>query len=204
MKTTRKHAKSQPKPRSNVKPDDATATKANSLVISSVSLAIAVACYGVTSIGNIAHAGPENGVVVSGNGSISKTAAQTLIQQNSQNMAINWDSYNVASGERVQYIQPNSQSVSLNRILSSDGSRIAGNIDANGKVILVNPNGILFTQTATLNVGSLVASSLNITPDNFINGNYVFDAIENVNGAVINHGIINASVGGNGGGSVTL
>jgi len=110
--------------------------KATTLPFKTTSLTacLALALYGLPVTGNIAHAGPENGVVVSGSGSISKTAAQTLIQQNSQNMAINWDSYNVASGERVQYIQPNSQSVSLNRILSSDGSRIAGNIDANGKV----------------------------------------------------------------------
>ncbi|PKG83072.1 hypothetical protein CXF85_12045, partial [Colwellia sp. 75C3] len=165
------------------------------------SVCVALSSYALPSIINPAFAaGPKGGVVVSGSGSITKDAAETIIKQNSQHMAINWDSYNVASNERVQYIQPNSQSVSLNNILSSNGSVIAGNIDANGKVILVNPNGIVFTQSSTLNVGSLVASGLSITPDDFINGNYVFDAFENADGAVINHGIINAATGG----SVTL
>ncbi len=59
----------------------------------------------------------------------------------------------------MQYIQPNSQSIALNNILSSNGSTIAGNIDANGKVILVNPNGIVFTQSSAIDVGGLVASN---------------------------------------------
>jgi filamentous hemagglutinin family protein len=124
------------------------------------SVCIALSSYALPAIFNPAlAAGPKGGVVVSGSGSISKDAAETIIKQNSQHMAINWESYNVASNERVKYIQPNSQSVSLNNILSSNGSVIAGNIDANGKVILVNPNGIVFTQSSTLNVGSLVASN---------------------------------------------
>ncbi|NRA81923.1 MAG: filamentous hemagglutinin N-terminal domain-containing protein, partial [Pseudoalteromonas sp.] len=167
------------------------------------SVCLALSTYTLPALINPAYAnGPKGGVVVDGSGDISKLdATTTIINQTSQHMAINWDSYNVASNERVQYIQPNSQSVSLNNILSSNGSVIAGNIDANGKVILVNPNGIVFTQSANINVGSLVASGLSITPDDFINGNYVFDALENSingdgNGAVINHGIINAATGG--------
>jgi len=138
------------------------ARKNQAFALSSTALSVCVALssYALPSIINPAlAAGPKGGVVVSGSGSITKDAAETIIKQNSQHMAINWDSYNVASGERVQYIQPNSQSVSLNNILSSNGSVIAGNIDANGKVILVNPNGIVFTQSSTINVGSLVASN---------------------------------------------
>ena len=137
--------------------------KVNRLAMSSLSLCIAVACNGVLSVANPVYAnGPKGGVIIDGSGDISKVnATTTLINQTSQQMAINWDSYNIASNERVQYIQPNSQSVSLNNILSSNGSVIAGNIDANGKVILVNPNGIVFTQSSTINVGSLVASNDN-------------------------------------------
>jgi len=135
-------------------------TPAFALSSTAFSVCIALSSYALPAIVNPAlAAGPKGGVVVSGSGSITKDAAETIIKQNSQHMAINWDSYNVASGERVQYIQPNSQSVSLNNILSSNGSVIAGNIDANGKVILVNPNGIVFSQTSTLDVGSLVASN---------------------------------------------
>ncbi len=130
--------------------------------------------FGVTSP-SVVIAGPEGGQVVGGNGSISQSGLNTTINQSTQNMAIDWQSYNVNANERVQYIQPNSSSISLNRILSQNGSTIAGRIDANGQVILVNPNGIFFTPTSVINVGGIIASGLNIQPTDFMNGNYIFD-----------------------------
>jgi len=143
------------------------------------------------------HAGPSGGAVVGGVGSISQAGVNTTIQQTSQNMAIDWQSYNVNVNERVQYIQPNASSISLNRILSQNGSTIAGRIDANGQVILVNPNGIFFTPTSIINVGGIIASGLNIQPSDFMNGNYIFDEVLGTDGTVINSGMINASLGGN-------
>ncbi|MCP4395627.1 MAG: filamentous hemagglutinin N-terminal domain-containing protein [Alphaproteobacteria bacterium] len=55
--------------------------------------------------------------------------------------------------EVVKYIQPNGKSISLNRILGVNGSTIAGRIESNGQVILINPNGLVFTESAVLNVG---------------------------------------------------
>ncbi len=144
-----------------------------------------------------AIAGPNGGQVVSGSGSIAASGNTTTINQASQNMAINWQSYNVNANERVQYIQPNASSISLNNILSQNGSTIAGRIDANGQVILVNPNGIFFTPTSVINVGGIIASGLMIQPNDFMNGNYIFDEVLGTNGTVINSGIINASLGGN-------
>lgn len=142
-------------------------------------------------------AGPLGGEVMGDSGSISQTGLTTTITQTSQNMAIDWQSYNVAVDERVHYIQPNAASISLNRILSQNGSTIAGRIDANGQVILVNPNGIFFAPTSVLNVGGIIASGLNIQPTDFMNGNYIFDEVLGAEGKVINSGIINASLGGN-------
>ncbi|VAW89801.1 Large exoproteins involved in heme utilization or adhesion, partial [hydrothermal vent metagenome] len=144
-----------------------------------------------------AIAGPAGGQVVGGSGSISQSGVSTTINQASQNMAIDWQSYNVDVNERVQYIQPNAASISLNRILSQNGSTIAGRIDANGQVILVNPNGIFFTPTSIVNVGGIIASGLDIQPTDFMNGNYIFDEVLGTEGTVINSGIINASLGGN-------
>jgi len=143
------------------------------------------------------QAAPTGGQVVGGSGAISQSGLNTTVNQASQNMAINWQSYNVNSNERVQYIQPNSSSISLNRILSNNGSTIAGRIDANGQVILVNPNGIFFTPTAVVNVGGIIASGLDIKPDDFMNGNYIFNDVLGKDGTVINTGTINASLGGN-------
>lgn len=144
-----------------------------------------------------AHAGPEGGTVTGGSGSISQSGNQTTINQNSQIMAIDWQSYNLGSDERVQYIQPNSSSLSLNRILSNGPSSISGRIDANGQIILINPNGVFFTSTSVINVGGIVASGLDMTPTDFMNGNYIFNEVQGTSGLVVNGGIIKASTGGN-------
>ncbi|VAW84687.1 hypothetical protein MNBD_GAMMA18-1219, partial [hydrothermal vent metagenome] len=147
---------------------------------------------------SLAVAGPDGGQVVGGAGSITHSDnTTTTINQATQNMAIDWQNYNINVDERVQYIQPNSSSISLNRILSQSGSTIAGRIDANGQVILVNPNGIFFTPTSIINVGGIIASGLNIQPNDFMNGNYIFDEVLGTDGTVINSGMINASLGGN-------
>ncbi len=145
----------------------------------------------------IVHAAPSGGAVVGGAGSIDQSGVTTTINQASQHMAIDWQSYNVNANERVHYIQPNASSISLNRILSNQGSTIAGRIDANGQVILVNPNGILFTPTSVLNVGGLIASGLDIRPDDFLNGHYIFNEVLGTDGGVANSGLITASLGGN-------
>ncbi len=143
------------------------------------------------------YAGPQGGQVVGGVGHIHQNNLTTRINQQSQYMAIDWQSYNVEQNERVQYIQPNSRSISLNRILGNNASTIRGQIDANGQVILVNPNGIFFSATSSINVGGLMASGLDIKPDDFMNGNYIFNEVAGTDGFVINSGIINAATGGN-------
>ena len=120
------------------------------------------------------HAAPVGGSVVGGSGSISQSNLTTTINQTTQNLAINWQSFDVKTNERVEFIQRNTSSIALNRILSNNGSVIQGQIDANGQVILVNPNGVFFSSTATVNVGGLIASSLDMTPSDFMNGNYIF------------------------------
>ncbi|WP_083607914.1 filamentous hemagglutinin N-terminal domain-containing protein [Teredinibacter haidensis] len=145
-------------------------------------------------------AGPEGGAVVGGAGKINVDDLTTTITQTTDLMAIDWQSFNVSANERVQYIQPDSSSVSLNRILSNSGSQIHGQIDANGHVILVNPNGVFFGENATVNVGGILASGLAIDPSDFMNSKFAFGALENTEGKVINSGLISAATGG----SVTL
>jgi filamentous hemagglutinin family protein len=145
-------------------------------------------------------AAPEGGQVVGGAGSIDQAGSKTTIHQATERMAIDWQSFDVKADERVQFIQPKSTSVALNRVLSNRGSEILGRIDANGKVILVNPNGIVFGQGSQINVGGMIASGLSIDSNDFMNGEFTLTAIEGTEGKVINSGIINAATGG----SVTL
>ncbi|WP_038003278.1 filamentous hemagglutinin N-terminal domain-containing protein, partial [Teredinibacter turnerae] len=144
----------------------------------------------------LAIAGPEGGTVTGGTGSISNAGNTTTITQQTDRMSIDWQSYDVAVNERVQYIQPSSSSISLNRILSSRGSQIHGQIDANGQVFLINPHGIIFGEGASVNVGGLLASGLNIRTDDFLNGEFALEGISGSEGTVVNHGLINAALGG--------
>lgn len=139
---------------------------------------------------------PQGGNVVGGQGNIRQSDNATTIYQQSERMAINWQSYNVAGNERVTYVQPDKNAIALNNILSNTGSNILGRIDANGQVILVNPNGIFFGENSVVNAGGILASGLAIDPKEFMNGDMTFRALEGKNGVVINSGTINAATGG--------
>ncbi len=141
-----------------------------------------------------AFAAPTGGAVSAGSASIVATPGTTTITQSSQNAAINWQSFGIGAAEAVRFVQPNSSSVALNRVLGADPSNILGSLSANGKVFLVNPNGILFAPGAQVNVGGLVASTRNISDADFMAGRYKFDGAGN--GSVVNRGTINASDGG--------
>jgi len=139
------------------------------------------------------YALPVGGVVSAGSASIAGGAGTVTVNQSSQNAAINWQSFSIGQTEAVRFVQPNSSSVALNRVLGPDPSSIFGSLTANGKVFLVNPGGILFGPGAQVNVGGLVASTRNITDGDFIAGNYRFAGAGG--GTVVNQGSINAEGG---------
>jgi filamentous hemagglutinin family protein len=144
-----------------------------------------------------AYALPVGGTVSAGSATIGSGAGTTTITQSSQNAAINWQSFNIGTGESVNFVQPNGSATALNRVLGADPSSILGSLNANGKVFLVNPNGIVFGQGASVNVGGLVGSTRNISDSDFMAGQYNFEGTGA--GSVVNHGTINAK-----GGSVAL
>ncbi len=140
------------------------------------------------------YALPVGGVISAGSASIGSSTSSTTITQSTQNVVLNWQSFNIASGEAVQFVQPNSSSVALNRVLGTDPSSILGSLTANGKVFLVNPNGILFGPGASVNVGGLVASTLNISDSEFMAGTYNFTG--SGAGRVLNQGNISTNADG--------
>lgn len=140
-----------------------------------------------------AHAAPAGGVVAAGSAGIASGASTTTITQTSQSAIINWQSFGIAAGETVRFAQPSASSVVLNRVTGSDPSAIHGNLNANGKVFLVNPGGILFGSGASINTGGLVASTLGISDSNFLAGRYEFSGTGS--GSVVNRGTINADGG---------
>jgi filamentous hemagglutinin family protein len=144
--------------------------------------------------GALAQASPTGGVVTSGRASIGGTPGQMTVTQTTASAAINWQSFGIRAGESVQFVQPSSSSVALNRVVGSDPSAILGSLSSNGKVFLVNPSGILFGPGASVNVGGLVASTLNISDADFMAGRYRFSGSST--GSVVNQGLIQAADGG--------
>ena len=108
----------------------------------------------------LAQASPIGGQVVAGAGAIAQSGNVTTITQSSQNLSLNWKSFNVGSGETVNFLQPSASAIAVNRIFDTNGTQILGHLNANGQVYLINPNGILFGKSAQVNVGGLVASTL--------------------------------------------
>ncbi|HMB42980.1 MAG TPA: filamentous hemagglutinin N-terminal domain-containing protein [Luteimonas sp.] len=138
--------------------------------------------------------GLVGGVVAGGNATIANNGPNTTITQTTANVVINWDSFSIGSGETVQFVQPDSNSVALNRVIGTDPSVILGNLSSNGKVFILNPNGILFGAGSSVNVGGLVATTMGITDADFMAGHYAFTGAGP--GAIVNKGRINATDGG--------
>ncbi|MGD9601207.1 MAG: filamentous hemagglutinin family protein [Gammaproteobacteria bacterium] len=89
------------------------------------------------------------------------------VTQSTDRAILNWQSFNVGTGHRVEFKQPSSTSAALNRIHQADPSRILGAVDANGQVLLVNQNGFVFGKDAKVNTRALTASTLRISDDVF-------------------------------------
>ena len=139
---------------------------------------------------------PTGGQVVAGQASIAPPVNNTLtINQSSQRAAIDWATFNVGSQARVNFIQPSSSAVALNRVLDPNPSQIFGRLTANGQVFLTNPSGIYFAPGASVNVGALVATTHRISNEDFMAGNYKFTR-NGATGSVINEGEITADLGG--------
>jgi len=141
-----------------------------------------------------AHAAPAGGQVSAGVGTINQSGQTTTINQSSQNLSLNWQSFNVGAQETVNFVQPSASAIAINRILDTNGSQVMGRINANGQVYLVNPNGILFGSGSQINVGGLVASTLDIQDASLNSSARTFSG--NGSGRILNLGTLNAASGG--------
>jgi filamentous hemagglutinin family protein len=141
-----------------------------------------------------AAAAPTNPQVVAGQATFSQQGNVFSIA-NTPNTIINWQDFSIGQGEVTRFIQQGADSAVLNRILGQDPSRILGSLQSNGKVFLINPNGILFGKDARVDVNGLVASALDIANADFLAGKKNFSA-GTVAGDVTNAGAITTGSGG--------
>jgi filamentous hemagglutinin family protein len=135
---------------------------------------------------------PTGGQIVSGSGAVTQSGSTMTVQQDSARLAIDWAGFSIGAGHTVNFVQPSAASVALNRVTGGEVSVIQGALNANGQVFLINPNGVLFSPSAQVNVGGIVASTLDMSeegPDRY----RLSGASAN---AVINQGNIRAADGG--------
>ena len=150
--------------------------------------------------GTAVQAMPSGADIRSGQGSVSQDGKNMTIQQNSQRMAIDWTKFDINKDETVRYAQPDRNAISLNRVTGGQQSVIAGNLNANGNVVLVNPNGVVFTKNSSVDVGGLVASTARLNDEamkNFGNGkdSLGLSLDKDSTASVINEGQIKAQGG---------
>ena len=146
----------------------------------------------------LALANPEGGVVSAGSASIATSGNTLTVNQTSNKAVIDWRGFDIGAGETTQFVQPGSTSIALNRVNSNSASRIDGNLTANGNVIIVNQNGVLFGGGAKVDVNGLVASTADIDNNKFMNstGALTFDKAGNPNAVIANAGQITAKEAG--------
>ncbi|MBW0450098.1 beta strand repeat-containing protein [Paraburkholderia phenoliruptrix] len=136
---------------------------------------------------------PTNGQVMAGQASISLTNPGTMtINQGTQRTVIDWNSFNVGTGNTVQFNQPNAQAQALNRVTGGMPSNIQGSLLANGQVLIQNANGVLFSKGAVVNVGSLLATTKSIDANQFMAGGPLELKSTGTNASVVNDGQIQA------------
>jgi len=163
---------------------------------------LALLSFLALSFASTTKAAPIGGSVVHGNGNISTSIPnQTIITQDSSSLAIDWQSFNVAENEGVTFIQPNGSSIVLNRDFSGSPSQLFGSINANGQVLILNSAGILIGETASINVGSFLASDMETTIEDFSQGDFTLLDNNTSEGGITNLGTINST--GNGGVYIT-
>src|SRR4249919_1194380 len=143
-------------------------------------------------------AGPEGGSVAAGAATISgQGGASVIINQSSSSAIINWNTFNIRANESVRFNQPSSSSVALNRVTGGLGpSEIMGTLTANGRVFVINRDGILFGPGSVVNTAGFLATTNDIKNTDFMAGRYNFNIPGRPDASIVNQGRITATSGG--------
>ena len=166
----------------------ATALRATALAVLACPVLAGLAVPAAAQLSPGAH--PMGGVVTGGAAGIAQSGNTTTINQSSQAAAIDWQSFNVGSQQKVVFAQPNSSAIALNTVVGPNPSEIAGQITANGQVVIVNQSGVLFDHGSQVDTAGLVVSASGISRSNFMAGHMVFDQAPHAGARIVNNGTI--------------
>jgi filamentous hemagglutinin family protein len=145
-----------------------------------------------------AAAGPEGGTVVGGAATIQgQGGPAVIVNQSTSSAVINWNTFNIRANESVRFNQPSASSVALNRVTGGLGpSEIMGSLTANGRVFIINRDGILFGPGSVINTAGFLATTNDIKNADFMAGRYNFNIPGRPDASIVNQGRITASSGG--------
>lgn len=143
----------------------------------------------------VANQLPTGGQVSAGSAAIATSGNSMTVTQSSNRAAINWNTFDIGSAASVNFVQPSSQAIALNRVISSNPSQIYGQLSSNGQVYLINPSGVFFAPGSQVNVGGIVATTHQMSDAAFMAGSTTFERNGSI-GKVINEGTIQTSLNG--------
>jgi filamentous hemagglutinin family protein len=136
------------------------------------------------------QAQPSGGQVVAGEATIVAGDRTTTITAGNQ-AVLRWDSFDVPTGDLVQFVQPNADARVLNWIGGQAPSQIDGTLRANGQVYLMNSAGIYFGRTAVVDVGGLYAVGGSLSKEDFFAG---LNRFTDLTGSVQNEGTLQGNL----------
>ena len=174
----------------------AKANKKSSLKTCSIALLLAGVAFGGQAIaGPALNTLPTGETVVSGRATFDRSVDKQLtINQSTNKLITNWNSFDVGSAAKVNFVQPNTNSIALNRVTSGSPTEVFGQVTANGRLVLVNPNGITFGGRSQVSANALIASVLDIQDSDFNNSTLLFSR-GNATGSIENRGKLTATAG---------
>jgi filamentous hemagglutinin family protein len=143
-----------------------------------------------------AWANPLGGTVSAGQASLSSSGATLTVDQSSDKAVIDWRSFNIGASDTTIFHQPSSSSMTLNRVNDINPSQIEGSLSANGTVIIVNPNGVVFGKNSHVDVNGLIATTADIDNAQFMKGSLNFNKAGNPDASIVNNGHITAKDAG--------
>ncbi|MBL4671471.1 MAG: filamentous hemagglutinin N-terminal domain-containing protein, partial [Arenicella sp.] len=139
-----------------------------------------------------AFGNPLDPTVIAGTANFD-TVGSELNVTNSSGAIIDWNSFSIGQDEITRFIQESSSSAVLNRVTGGNLSEILGDLQSNGRVFLINQNGLIVGEGAVIDTAGFVGSTLDISNQSFISGDYSFNG---TGGIIENHGLIHVT--GNG------
>jgi filamentous hemagglutinin family protein len=145
---------------------------------------------GLAGLPALVIANPQGGSLVAGSASIQQQGNRVDIHQSSQTAIIDWRSFSIDAGEVTRFHQPSATALAVNRVITSEPSRLFGSLEANGRVMLINQNGIHVGPSGVIDVAGLVATTHNISNERILAGDFTFDAPADFEAGIINEGLI--------------